>query len=169
MEPASQAGRLVVEVTLCASREPASSSGTPFGWMWDSSIAKAVALFLSAGTLPMLPFRFASVLLLAHRTACRAPQILLSLLGLYLPSHLKKSPSFFRFHFDLIPRKDQGSLPSSERNSMSPSTSCPVGPNPAPRGIPLAAERSRFGGPRLFSTSSLSFPNVMGLASGSPL
>lgn len=56
--------------------------------------------------------------------------------GLYLPSHLKKSTSFFSFYFDLITRKYQGSLPSSERNSMSPSTSCPIGPNPPPRGAP---------------------------------
>lgn len=90
---------------------------------------------------PMVPIVFTGIFLPAHRTSCRVLSTPLCLSGLSLPSYSEKSRFFFWFHFDLIPRKDQGLLPSSEKIAHHQRTSCPVGPDPAPRGAPWAAER----------------------------
>lgn len=47
---------------------------------------------------------------------------------------------------------------------MPPGISYPIGPSPALRGAPLAAERSSFQRLRFCPTSSISFPNVMCLS-----
>ena len=79
--------------------------------MCYSSIAGKVALSLLAGILPMLPIQIYKCLPLSPQDTLQSSLNTPLSLGLTLPSYSKKSTFFFWFHFDLIPRKDQGSLP----------------------------------------------------------